>query len=326
LNNEDIIKSRWEFTDSRLRDFSTKYKRLSRKTQDNIQRVFNDINYSVDNLFNYADTREKERVNRLISELKTEGKLTGYFSIMAQVILNNNMVKNSEILHFLIYYCFLEEQMSLIELENVLFSDISNHEYMKAQQEVYDKNSKIKPRPIITIKKTFLYGLLGLPNPKGYIWSEYHFAVLMNNADKVYRQALINLQQGQELDIENDIYQHMFKLINNRYLNINGDIITGDLVTQSEYLVNKSVAEGYKEADPKARARFLAEVDGRTTLMCRTLDNQVFYVDDWNTFSRYSDGDGKNVVYKVFGLEVGANLPPINNHFHHCRSTITYQV
>ena len=65
-------------------------------------------------------------------------------------------------------------------------------------------------------------------------------------------------------------------------------------------------------------------MDKITTEMCETLNNQIFNVNDWNTYQRWSAADDKMVVYKTFGLEAGANLPPINNHFHWCRSTITY--
>lgn len=74
-----------------------------------------------------------------------------------------------------------------------------------------------------------------------------------------------------------------------------------------------------------AKVRFIAEVDDHTTEMCRSLDGQVFYVHRLNTYQRYSDLDKKNVVYNTMGLKVGDNLPPIDNHFHWCRSTITYR-
>lgn len=54
--------------------------------------------------------------------------------------------------------------------------------------------------------------------------------------------------------------------------------------------------------------------------------SMLFYVNDWNKFYRYSDIDGKDVLYTVNGLEQGINLSPINNHFHWCRSTVTYQI
>ena len=60
--------------------------------------------------------------------------------------------------------------------------------------------------------------------------------------------------------------------------------------------------------------------------MCESMNNMLFFVNDWNKFYRYSDIDGRDVLYTVKGLEQGINLPPINNHFHWCRSTVTYLI
>ena len=67
-------------------------------------------------------------------------------------------------------------------------------------------------------------------------------------------------------------------------------------------------------------------MDKRTTKMCESLNNQIFYLDKVNTYQRYSDYDKRIVTYTTKGLVVGENLPPISNHFHWCRSTITYLI
>ncbi len=90
-------------------------------------------------------------------------------------------------------------------------------------------------------------------------------------------------------------------------------------------IANKSLLKaGEDVGQKKLRARFIAEIDDRTTKMCDGMNGMLFYVNDWNRFYRYSDDDKRDVLYTIKGLEVGANLPPINNHFHYCRSTITY--
>ena len=60
--------------------------------------------------------------------------------------------------------------------------------------------------------------------------------------------------------------------------------------------------------------------------MCNSLEGQVFYLNKMNTYQRYSDLDNRIVTYHTKGLVVGENLPPISNHFHWCRSDITYLV
>lgn len=71
---------------------------------------------------------------------------------------------------------------------------------------------------------------------------------------------------------------------------------------------------------------FRAVLDDRTTKMCKSLDRQVFNVHDSNTFTRWSDSDEAMRTYTCEGLVLGLNLPPINNHFHFCRSTVIYNI
>ena len=58
--------------------------------------------------------------------------------------------------------------------------------------------------------------------------------------------------------------------------------------------------------------------------MCKSLDGQEFFVDEENTFKRYSATEKNLASYKCRGLVQGLNLPPINDHFHWCRSIIMY--
>ena len=59
---------------------------------------------------------------------------------------------------------------------------------------------------------------------------------------------------------------------------------------------------------------------------CESLNNKVFYLNKWNDYDRYSAIDNKIVRYRTFGLKLGENQPPLTNHFHYCRSSLTYQV
>ena len=68
--------------------------------------------------------------------------------------------------------------------------------------------------------------------------------------------------------------------------------------------------------------KFIARIDKVTTEMCRTLDGQIFNLTELNVYSRYSSLDKQDVTYRTMGMKTGDNLPPINNHIHHCRSHI----
>ena len=316
---------RWNTTDEMLKEILKKYNKLNKITQDEIQSVFKSYDFNKDNLFSIADRKTLNRVNRIINSYVEENEIDTYTKYRINKIYGKSRIKNNEILDFLIFICFLKERNKLSNYENKMFQELANIEYRKAQDEVY--NLKSERKEIVSLENGKVNEIISKPNPKGYIWWDYIMATILYNSNQIYRQALIDIQQNKTLDIASDIYQNLLKSQRNKYLSIRDDgIISGDLELESLYLVNSSIKEGYLKADSKAKVKFIAEIDKRTTDMCDSLNNQIFNVNDWNTYQRYSADDGRIVTYKTFGLEVGANLPPINNHFHWCRSTIVYQL
>ena len=110
----------------------------------------------------------------------------------------------------------------------------------------------------------------------------------------------------------------------NQLINVNGDKESGVFTDAARQVWNASYIEPYKNEN--VQVRFIAEMDNVTTKMCRGMDNMLFYTNDWNRYVRWSDYDKRVIMYTTFGLVAGENLPPIDNHFHWCRSTITYQI
>ena len=164
----------------------------------------------------------------------------------------------------------------------------------------------------------------------GYIWNEYQQAIAKNNADQIYRQATIDLQQQKEIDLTNDTYQGIIQRQANLRLNINDDKISGDTDLTMIGINNLAKVEGIKSvAEDDDQVRFLAVMDGNETYMCHSLDQQTFYINKENVFDRYYGETQKDLRIqriKCFGLVIGLNLPPISHHFHWCRSSITYQI
>ena len=82
--------------------------------------------------------------------------------------------------------------------------------------------------------------------------------------------------------------------------------------------------EGIYSFDETAEVEFVAVEDKVTTKMCYSLNGQRFKVHDWNEFKRYSKANDSIVKYRCYGLVTGLNLPPIDDGFHWCRSSIKY--
>lgn len=320
MDNKTILNNRWNYTDLKLKDYLRIYKKTNLKTQDNIQDIFNGIDFNYMDLNKPISNNQRKKLSRVVDEWKRLELLKGYFEYKVIEILNKRYITNQEMLSILLWGAFVKERSQLDEYEEVLFTEIGQDLYKQGIDEI--KPTKKKKW---SLTWEYIWSMLCLPNVKGSSWITYIEALALTNAQDIERQTIIQLQQNKKPNIEDDVFKNILKKQQNRYISINDDKISGALDSQIVEIANKSLLKaGEDVGQKKLRARFIAEIDDRTTKMCDGMNGMLFYVNDWNRFYRYSDDDKRDVLYTIKGLEVGANLPPINNHFHYCRSTITY--
>lgn len=320
MDNKTILNNRWNYTDLKLKDYLRIYKKTNLKTQDNIQDIFNGIDFNYMDLNKPISNNQRKKLSRVVDEWKQLELLKGYFEYKVIELLNKRYITNQELLSILLWGAFVKERSQLDEYEEVLFTEIGQDLYKQGIDEI--KPTKKKKW---SLTWEYIWSMLCLPNVKGSSWITYIEALALTNAQEIERQTIIQLQQNKKPNIEDDVFKNILKKQQNRYISINDDKISGALDSQVVEIANKSLLKaGEDVGQKKLRARFIAEIDDRTTKMCDGMNGMLFYVNDWNRFYRYSDDDKRDVLYTIKGLEVGANLPPINNHFHYCRSTITY--
>ena len=320
MDNKTILNNRWNYTDLKLKDYLRIYKKTNLKTQDNIQDIFNGIDFNYMDLNKPISNNQRKKLSRVVDEWKQLELLKGYFEYKVIEILNKRYITNQEMLSILLWGAFVKERNQLDEYEEVLFTEIGQDLYKQGIDEI--KPTKKKKW---SLTWEYIWSMLCLPNVKGSSWITYIEALALTNAQEIERQTIIQLQQNKKPNIEDDVFKNILKKQQNRYIFINDDKISGALDSQVVEIANKSLLKaGEDVGQKKLRVRFIAEIDDRTTKMCDGMNGMLFYVNDWNRFYRYSDDDKRDVLYTIKGLEVGANLPPINNHFHYCRSTITY--
>lgn len=320
MDNKTILNNRWNYTDLKLKDYLRIYKKTNLKTQDNIQDIFNGIDFNYMDLNKPISNNQRKKLSRVVDEWKQLELLKGYFEYKVIEILNKRYISNQEMLSILLWGAFVKERNQLDEYEEVLFTEIGQDLYKQGIDEI--KPTKKKKW---SLTWEYIWSMLCLPNVKGSSWITYIEALALTNAQEIERQTIIQLQQNKKPNIEDDVFKNILKKQQNRYISINDDKISGALDSQVVEIANKSLLKaGEDVGQKKLRVRFIAEIDDRTTKMCDGMNGMLFYVNDWNRFYRYSDDDKRDVLYTIKGLEVGANLPPINNHFHYCRSTITY--
>jgi hypothetical protein len=320
MDNKTILNNRWNYTDLKLKDYLRIYKKTNLKTQDNIQDIFNGIDFNYMDLNKPISNNQRKKLSRVVDEWKQLELLKGYFEYKVIEILNKRYITNQEMLSILLWGAFVKERNQLDEYEEVLFTEIGQDLYKQGIDEI--KPTKKKKW---SLTWEYIWSMLCLPNVKGSSWITYIEALALTNAQELERQTIIQLQQNKKPNIEDDVFKNILKKQQNRYISINDDKISGALDSQVVEIANKSLLKaGEDVGQKKLRVRFIAEIDDRTTKMCDGMNGMLFYVNDWNRFYRYSDDDKRDVLYTIKGLEVGANLPPIINHFHYCRSTITY--
>ena len=138
------------------------------------------------------------------------------------------------------------------------------------------------------------------------------------------------MQAERPLDVEADDFKKLFEKQERNYLAKKKDIeetdkyqdeYYGPLDDIMTYIANKMALKGMEDQGCK-KVVFIATMDDKTTEMCSSLNEQEFWINKTNKYYRYSAIDDKEIEYTTKGLKVGENLPPIDNHIHHCRSTI----
>jgi hypothetical protein len=318
----------WDYHDKKLKELKKIYNRISKQTQNRLQEIFNSFQIDFNELYNIADKKRKKTIDNYIDEWEDEELLKGQFGTQARNIRNRTRVKNSEILELLIYSAYIEEQNKVSEHELSIMKEDASYYYSSGIEEVNSTLPSYKRKFHSTfIPEVIFMNFLTIPNALGYIWKDYIESITVYNSGQMYRQTIINIQQGKSLDIYDRVYQDIIKKQQDTRLCINGDKISGAMDLEMIGIDNQAKLEGIKKVDSDAKVRFLAVLDGKETLMCNSLANKEFYIDKENEFDRYYGETEKELRVqriKCKGLVLGLNLPPINHHFHWCRSTIQY--
>ena len=310
MNNEELINKRWKTTEQTLRDALKKINKLSIATIDEIIDLYKSLDITYQDLNKPISKADKRKLDQRLKKWKKEGITLSYLTYL---VLSKKKYTYSDLLEILIYGIYAEKQEEVFNLSKEVYMTVAEDIYNQALEEIPKKPKKI------SLTWDYVYSLLIVP-VYNKLWKEYLQLLTLTHEQEMYKLLTGTLQQDKEVTEDN--LKTLVDKQMHRILSINDDKFSGALSDTSRMLGNEIYTEPFKDKD--LQVRFIAEMDKRTTKMCKSLNNQLFYVNDYNKFYRYSDIDKREVLYTVKGLEVGVNLPPIANHFHWCRSTITY--
>ena len=314
MSNDEILNKRWKMTDKILENNLKHFKSIGIDTIDDIVEMMESLDIAYNDLNKPISKADKRKLDKNIKEWKKSKLFTGYF---AYLVTSKSKYTYADLIEILLYWIYIVQEKQFDELSKLVFVEVADDVYRQALDEI-----PIKPKKEFSLTWEFIWSFLWIPTYNKR-WEEYLKLLTMTNQQEMYKLIIGNLQQDRPIK-EADLKELTRKQVN-RVISINDGKYSGILSDTSRLLGNKVYTEPFKE-EKGLQVRFVAEIDKRTTKMCEGLNNQLFYVNDWNRFYRYSDIDKRDVLYNVYGLEIGVNLPPINNHFHWCRSTITYQL
>lgn len=288
----------------------SEFRKLYDEIGDDAIEIIDSLGITSENLNDVIPDYKRRQFKRKIEAWKEDGIVKGYFAYMITSLTRYTYAKVFEIL---IYGLYLTKNKQINALSNQVFKE--------AVQDCYDQGKKDLKQPTRKLKWAFILPLLMMPD-LNLSYEEYLEALGHTAAQETYRRIIEHIKL--KLKVTFDILKDLLRKQINRILNINRDKYSGVIVEVVRGAGNK----GYIGADDEKDEliKFIAEMDDRTTRMCTSLDGQIFHTRAWNRFTRYSDYYKGLHTFNCFGLEQGLNLPPINDHFHWCRSTVAYDI
>lgn len=308
LSDKEIIDRRWKVTEEALKQAYPKIRNIYRKIGDDALRIVKEIDFEYSKLNKNVPNKIKRYVNDQIEFWADSGLVQGYF----EYLINTHTWTYKSVLYLLIYGAFLMGMERVKKVSEDVFVVTAVDSYAQANADRGRETFELLTMAVIL-------GFAMMPVVQN-TYVEYLDGLLLSQVDEM--ENFILVAQMQNIEISDDAIKIKMLKMAHRVLNVHDDKYSGGLDDATRVVSNDAYT--YDAEDQKVR--FIAEMDEKTTPMCKSLNGQVFNVTKENTFKRYSAQAGGVVEVSCKGLVKGVNMPPITDHFHWCRSTLTYQV
>lgn len=291
----------WQIVNKRLKKYLKKYKSNQKYLQDELEEILNSGEFDDLNKIGNGDKLKRKL-------LRVEFDKGSYFDYLKQYYLKKTRITNKDVLYMTLILAYWQFNSDIST--ETMFRDIID------QTREYTVKTLPKEADKKKVKDHFLY-IMTLSNHLGWAWGDFKQNEIDYNVREIIREYT---QKKTKVDLAEIMAKQQ-----RRHLNINKDKYSGSIESHIQFLVNQTILNVGLDTNME-KAKFLGVKDNRQTKMCGSLNNQIFYLNKVNKYYRYSDEDKAVVEYVDEGLVVGRNLPPITNHYHYCRSSITYQV
>ena len=302
MNNKEILNRRWQPIDKELNKFIKSFK-YDVKTR--INGYIKEFSIESNNLYDYMKTKELSMFKVELQDIEA----SNYLQYKINQMLKRTKIKNHEALQLLIEIAYFKSMQKSKKFEDELFSATTTITSEIVQRESYDvKKPLLRKYHLIPLPNYLLPHLMSLPLYLGYNWLEYKENMIQYNANKMYRNIVIDIQQ-KRLDL--DRYDRTFEIERKRYLTA----LDNEVASLSSY-----IAIWGMEKQGIKKVQYVAVMDERTTHICESMNGQIFNIKGWNTYYRLeNNNDEKLTKYVTHGLQIGENMPALH---YNCRSVL----
>jgi len=303
MTNKELLDQRWNPLDKEFNNFTKNFK-YDVKTR--INAYIKTFSISSDNLYDYMRTQELSIFKTELQDIQDD--VNDYLKYKVNQMLKRTRIKNYEALQLLIEIAYFKSFQKNQKFEDELINVSVKITSEMVQRQSYDIKPHIKKYHLIPLPNYLLPHLMSLPLYLGYDWLSYKQSMIQYNANKMYRNIVIDIQQ-KRLDLNK--YDRTFQIEKKRYLTA----LDNEIASLSSY-----VSLWGMEKQGIKQVQFIAVMDEKTTNICQSMDRQIFKINDWNVYYRYeNNNDEKTSKYTTFGLQIGENQPALH---YNCRSIL----
>ncbi|MBQ1567075.1 MAG: hypothetical protein IIZ80_04195 [Erysipelotrichaceae bacterium] len=308
MTNKQLINARWRYTDNQLKKYYKRFGNVFSDIKQELIELFKELGISRPSLNSVVSSKINRKYDRDKRDWKERGIITPYFQFLMDT---TTKLTYSNLLKIYVMALYLKYQKKEFdECKNLLVS-VANDTYRQAEKEL-----NRKPGKDLTWSMIAGWAIIQTIN----VPFESYIEILNQTASEEASRIFINTI-NQDLILEESMLSKMIDKQLHRFISVKDGRYSGLLENTSRQIGNMA----YTQPFPNHKVRFVAEMDDRTTKMCMSMNDYIFNTKDRNVFYRYSDAAKSKVKYDIQGLQLGVNLPPIMDHFHYCRSIVSYQ-
>lgn len=297
----DKIKERWGKLDKEINDYIKNFK-YDVKTR--INAYLKEFSIDNDNLYDYMKQKELSMFKMELQEVKADD----YLQYKINQLIKRTKIKNFEALEIMIAIAYFKMMEKSQKAEDELFNVVVKTVSETVQKESYEI---VKPKTefhLIPLPNYLLPHIMSTPLYLGYNWLEYKRNMIQYNANKMYRNIVVDIQQ-KRLDL--DRYDRVFDIEYKRYKSALDHEVAS---IHSEVAIWAMKEQGIKEV------QYIATIDNRTTNICKSMHGKVFKIYEKNVYERYAHtNDTQLSEYTTYGLQIGENQPALH---YNCRSIL----